>query len=776
MVKNKNNIALNYLLLAIIATFLFSCRSTRYVPQDKYLLNDIDIEVDNQAIEKNELQGYLRQKENLKILKTTKFHLFLYNLSRKSKENGWLKRIGEAPVIFDPQLTSKSVEQFEQYLKNRGYYNAEVRSDVLYKKKKAWVTYNIETNEPYRVRNITYNIKDDELAKIYMDKASGAFIHQNSKLDVELMEKERSRITDIMQNRGYFMFADEYVHYQVDSALNSNQADVELIIENEENRYRTSINKHRKFVVDYYEIYVDDAGRDNLISASKYYSDTTIVGGFIFYHNGKIPLDPKLLIKNIEIKPGEQYAKKKETKTYNNFYALRQFKYVNIQFNELLARSDSLHGVLGGKIILPMQVKQSYSVDIEGTNTSGNLGVAGGLNYQHRNLLRGAEIFNINFTGATERRVTLVNNVETEFMMQELGGEATISIPGFVFPIKESRLGLHSMPKTNFSVAYNYQSRPDYTRTIANAKFGYKFKTNAFVTHTINPVDFNVVRLSDVDAKFLESIEDLYIKSSYTDHLISSLNYSFTYNNKNLKRSAGYLYFRFNTELAGNLLKAYSNLFNAEPTVITDPESGASTSYYEVFNTRYAQYVKTDFDFRYGRRFDRLNSFAFRFFTGVGLPYGNFNVMPFEKRYFTGGANGIRAWQVRSLGPGSYAASSGEYPNQSADIKIESNLEYRFKLISIVEGALFVDTGNVWAINNTDNREGAVFRFNKFYKQFAVGTGFGLRLVSSYFIFRADLGMKLCDPSQALGSRWIPGNRSLQGSDFNFNIAIGYPF
>lgn len=774
--KNKNYIALNYLLLAILATFLFSCSSTRYVPEDKYLLNDIDIEVDNPAINKDVLSGYLRQKENLKILKMTKFHLHLYNLSRKSKENGWLKRIGEAPVIFDRQLTNKSVEQFEQYLKNRGYYNARVTSDIRFKKKKAWVTYKIETEKPYRVRNITYNIKDDAIAKIYMKKASGALIHKNSRLDVELLEKERSRITNIMQNEGYFMFADEYIHYQVDSALNNNQADVEMIIENDENRYRNSINKHRKFVVDYYEIYVDDAGRDNLISASKYYSDTTIVGGFIFYHNGKIPLDTKLLIKNIEIKPGQQYVKDKETKTYNNFYSLRQFKYVNVQFDELLSRSDSVHGVLAGKIILPMQVKQSYSVDIEGTNTSGNLGVAGGLNYQHRNLLRGAETFNLNFKGATERQVTIVNDVESEFMMQELGAEATISVPGFVFPIKESKLKLYSMPKTDFSVAYNYQRRPDYTRTIANARFGYQFKTNAFVSHIINPIDFNVVRLSDVDNQFLESIRDLYIKSSYTDHVISSLNYSFSFNNKNLKKTSGYLYFRFNAEFAGNGLMAYSQLTNREQKVITDNETGVTTSYYELFNTRFAQYVKSDFDFRYGRRFDRVNSMAFRFFSGVGLPYGNFNVMPFEKRYFTGGANGIRAWQVRSLGPGSYVAASDEYPNQSADIKIESNIEYRFKLVSLVEGALFLDAGNIWAINDMDNREGAVFRLNEFYKQIAVGTGFGLRIVSNYFILRADVGLKLCDPSQNLGARWIPGNRQFNGDDFNFNIAIGYPF
>ena len=708
VIKNKKSIALNYFLLILLAISLYSCRSTRYVPEDKYLLNDIEIDINNSDVNKDDLKGYLRQKENLKIVKVAKFHLFLYNLSSKKKEEAWLKRIGEPPVIFDQGLTNKSVEQFEQYMKNKGYYNATVQSDVKFKKKKAWVKYKIDANDPYRIRNITYNIKDSEIAKIYLEHASDALIHKNSRLDVDLFGKERSRITNIMQNEGYFNFADEYVHYQVDSSLTDHLVDVELIIENEENPYRNSINKHRKFSVDYYEVFVDKSGKENLMSASKIYADTTIVGGFIFYHNGKMPIDPKLLIKNIEIKPGEQYVKRLESKTYNNLYSLRQFKYVNIQFNELLSRSDSIHGVLGGRIVLPMQVRQSYSLNVEGTNTSGNLGIAGGINYQHRNLFRGAEIFDINLTGATERQVTLVNDVETEFMMQELGAEASISTPGFVFPIKEEKFRLYSMPKTELSVAYNYQSRPDYTRTIANAKFGYQWKTSANFSHIFNPIDLNIVRLTEVNADWLNSIQDLYIKSSYTDHVISGMNYSITYNNKNLKRSSGYVYFRYNTELAGNTIMAYSRLTNQNKKTVVDPLTGESTSYYELFNTRFAQYFKNDFDFRYGKKFDRYNSMAYRIFTGIGLPYGNFNVMPFEKRYFTGGANGIRAWQVRSLGPGSYVGAAEEYPNQSADIKLEANLEYRFKFLSMLEGALFVDAGNIWAINETDNREGAV--------------------------------------------------------------------
>jgi outer membrane protein assembly factor BamA len=201
-----------------------------------------------------------------------------------------------------------------------------------------------------------------------------------------------------------------------------------------------------------------------------------------------------------------------------------------------------------------------------------------------------------------------------------------------------------------------------------------------------------------------------------------------------------------------------------------------ATSYYEILNTRFAQYLKGDFEYRYGYFINETNSLVGRFFLGVGVPYGNFNVLPFEKKYFTGGANGIRAWPVRSLGPGSYKVPSDVYPNQSSDIKLEANFEYRFKLIWRMEGALFTDAGNIWAINYKDNREGAVFKINQFYRQIAIGSGFGLRFDFTYFLFRLDLGVKMRDPSLPAGKRFIPGNYKLSTDHLNLSFAIGYPF
>jgi hypothetical protein len=289
-------------------------------------------------------------------------------------------------------------------------------------------------------------------------------------------------------------------------------------------------------------------------------------------------------------------------------------------------------------------------------------------------------------------------------------------------------------------------------------------------------MDFNMVNLSRFDVDFINSIYDLYIRESFTDHLILATNYSFVYNTQPLLKKENYSYVKFTAESSGNLLYISSLLTGANKITEADSSGLKPVSYYQMLDTRYAQYLKSDIEFRKGYMIDKYNSIVGRLFFGAGFPYGNFKVLPFEKKYFTGGANGIRAWQVRSLGPGTYRAPKGSYPNQSGDIKLEANIEYRFKLIKYLEGAFFLDAGNVWAINEKDNRPGAQFYIGEFYKQFAVGTGTGFRFDFTYFIFRLDLGMKIRDPAQVEHHGWITGARKITGQDFNLSFAIGYPF
>jgi outer membrane protein assembly factor BamA len=471
---------------------------------------------------------------------------------------------------------------------------------------------------------------------------------------------------------------------------------------------------------------------------------------------------------------GDKFSTEGVERTFNAFNRLRQFRFVDIQFQEPSFSNDS--NLLDCHVRLAPLSKQSTSFDIEGTNTSGNFGVAGNIYYQHRNLFKGAEVFQLRLKGATERLQHLVDSVPNYFNTLELGVDTRLIIPKLLGPGNFIRDFERFLPKTVIAMGFNYQKRPEYTRTISTIKFGYDWKTTRSLRHIWNLMDLNKVKLFEFDQDFIDDIEDLYIKSSFTDHLIMAMNYSLVYNNQQLHAKKDYTYIRFNIESAGNLLWAVSEIFNRPKVTVEDTTGLGTIQYYQAFNTRFAQYVKSDIEFSHSHQIDEYNALVGRAFLGIGVPYGNFDVLPFEKKYFTGGANGIRAWQVRSLGPGSYKAPPNAYPNQSGDIKIEMNMEYRFKLMSFLEGALFLDAGNIWAINEKDNREGALFKFNRFYKQIAIGTGTGVRFDLNYFILRIDLGMKVRDPAQDEGRGWIIGVRPLTRDDFYLSFAIGYPF
>jgi outer membrane protein assembly factor BamA len=485
---------------------------------------------------------------------------------------------------------------------------------------------------------------------------------------------------------------------------------------------------------------------------------------------------PELLDNLNRIRDSRFYSLSNVEKTYRSLNQIRQFRMVNLNFDVVDTAGNDSIGVLDSRFQLSPLPRQGFSTDLEGTNSSGNLGVAGTLNYQHRNLFRGAEILNITLRGAFERQQTIGGESNLNFNTREYGVESSLTLPKFLSPLREGSFFSFQVPQTSFTLGYNYQRRPDYTRTITNFRFGYNWKSKPFRTHYLNLIDFNYVNLYEFNEDFINKIKDLYIKSSYTDHLISALNYTRVDNTQIIGRRENYRYFKWSFESAGNLLYALSELTGKSRETRTDTIMQQPVRYYQIFSTRFAHYLKADLEYRHGYMLDEYNSLVGRLFMGIGLPYGNFDQLPFEKKYFSGGANGIRAWQVRTLGPGTYQAPVDAYPNQSADIKLEGNLEYRFRLLGKVEGAFFLDAGNIWAINGNDNREGALFKFGEFYREIALGTGTGLRFNFNYFIFRLDLGMKLRDPSLESGKRFIIGNYPIKGDHFNLSFAIGYPF
>ena len=775
LVKPKK---LRIAIVVLAITTFISCSPVKYIPENEYLLNKVDVQVDNSKISKEEAKSYVRQKENYKILGFLKFHLWLYNLSSKKKSDGWLKRIGEPPEIFDEGLAVRSEDQLKQYLDNNGYFRSKVQADVEYKEKKQKVnvTYKIETGEQYTIRKINYHIADTALENIFIDDSAKTYIRPGTPFDVNMLDGLRSTIVNLFRNHGYYYFSKENIRFLADSTKYNKEFILDMFIGDSGGSVADSIKLHSPYYFnDFYISILPNTtaltGEEDLANT---FSDTLRWGNFVLYRNNQMKYRPGLFARTVKIESGQLYNLNDVENTFNALNRLRQFRFVDIQFREPALQNDS--NLLDGYIRLAPLSKQSVSFDIEGTNTSGNLGIAGNLNYLHRNLFNGAEILQTNLKGAMERQQRVGGSAPDYFNTRELGVEVNLTIPKLLGPGAFINSFRSVLPKTVFTLGYNFQRRPEYTRTISNVKFGYDWMSSETMRHTWNLLDFNRVNLYRFDPEFINLIKDLYIKSSFTDHLILAMNYSFVYNTQTLHLSRGYSYLRFNVESAGNLLSLLSKITHQPKYHTVDSLGIATSDYYRIFKTRYAQYVKTDIEFRHGYTIDKYNSIVGRAFLGVGLPYGNFDVLPFEKKYFTGGANGIRAWQVRSLGPGTYKAPAGAYPNQSSDIKIEANLEYRFKLIGILEGALFFDTGNIWAINEKDNRKGAQFKFNKFYKEFALGTGAGLRFDFNYFIFRLDLGVKLRDPSQSAGDGWIIGYRPYTANDFNLSFAIGYPF
>lgn len=731
------------IILLIGVLFLSACNSTKYVPEGKYLLNKMTVKVDDDRIKKQELKTHIRQKENLRIIGTFKFHLWLYNLSSKKNENGWFKQIGEAPVIYDETQTFRTKAQLQRYMQNKGYYNVAINDTALYNphKRKVNLLFDIKAGQPYIIRHYFYSFKDEGLKDIVLKDTVNQLLKTGDIFDVDILNAERQRVATHLKNCGYYQFAEDYITFSADTNFYNHKVDLtvsfdDAVLRNDENE----IIPHQKYRIRNFLINPTFKTIDLSGTIADQPLDTLRMNDYIITWSGKLKYKPSLFSSVNRMRDSTYYSLQNAEKTYRAINRLKQFKVINIGFQETNSFSEDTIPLLDCKMQLSPLPSKNISVDIEGTNSSGNLGVAGNLNFQHRNVFRGAEILDFQLRGARERQQAFLNDNSFNFDTRELGFESSLTFPKFLSFITWKGMFRFQTPETKLTAGYNYQERRDYTRTITNLKFGYNWKTSAFHFHTLNVVDLNYVILPELKDDFINLIKNLYIKSSFTDHLISATNYSWLYNTQNINKREDYKYFKINLESAGNLLSQYANLINKNKTVFVDTVRNQQSSYYEIFNIRFAQYVKGDFEYRYGYIIDRLSSLMGRAYVGVGVPYGNFDVLPFEKKYFTGGANGIRAWQVRSLGPGTYKSpvdslgNNRNIPNQLSDIKLEANLEYRFKLLWIMEGAFFMDAGNIWAINNKDNREGAVFKVNEFYKQIAVGTGLGLRFDFTYFL------------------------------------------
>ncbi|HPE18155.1 MAG TPA: BamA/TamA family outer membrane protein [Tenuifilaceae bacterium] len=788
--------------ICVMATILVSsCSITKNIPPQKYLLDKTTIKIDDskqKTISSSELDNYIRQKPNKRIL-LFRFHLRMYNAANPSKYTGihrWLKTIGEEPVILDTFQTGQTTQNLKQFLENKGYYSSTVKDSTIYRKRqRAETEYNITLGKPYKINEIRYIIEDTTVRSYVLSNIDNSLIKKGVRFDKDILNDERKRIEEGLKEQGYFYFSRDFITFTADTALEGTRVNLDMNIRNRfiRNQFGDRIvQEYKKFQVSKVYIYpnYDPITFFNLKESNQL--DTILFHGNYYIYSGNPGIDLKVLHRASLIEPGQLYSESMVTKTRNNLSSLRLFRMVNIFFepegngdgeveasndpflffNEQSMEQKPKFGKLNCHIQLAAHTLQSYQVDLVGTTSSSDFGAEANFNYQHKNLFKGAEIFDLKLRGMFELiQQAQMGTYDPAF---EVGSMVGFSFPRFLSPFSGKEYITKYAPSTKLSASYNYQNRPDYTRTIAGLNFGYSWKNERNVTHSITPVEINIINIFEMDTTFQNKIENnAYLLNSYQNQFITLTGYNFIFNNQKEKKNINYTLFRFNFEISGNILNGIYSTFS-------EKNPGEA---YQIFGTDFSQFVRTELNYTFHNVIDKNNTFVYRVYSGIGYPYGNSKALPFEKKFFSGGASGVRAWHARSLGPGTFSDTSVVYPNQTGDIKFEANVEYRFKLFWMLEGALFVDAGNIWAINQADERPGALFKFNSFYKQLALGTGLGVRMNLGFFTVRLDMGVKVHDPAVNLkindsneATNWIPFQRPYVRDDFAFQFGIGYPF
>ena len=775
-----NTIFLRLIAVAATAWVMASCSSTKHVPEGQYLLDDVKFNITDNAnaksLKSTELVNYLRQTPNHKVLGGMKLQLAFYNISGKDSSkwfNKWVLRVGSAPVIYDHSLTEASVKQLQTALINKGFMESSVTADTIGNraKKKMKVIYNVSYGEPHYVSSITYNIPNDTLRELILADSALFLVRRNSVFDRNVLDEERQGISERLREKGYYAFNKEYITFTADTAAGEKNVDLTMNLmrpyENDKMPYYTSHKpfyvRNVTFVTNYDPMTMHDA-TDYKAPTEMFYNGYKVLYGEEKY------LRPSVLDECCLIKPGNRYNSSDVNRTYESFGRLGIVKFVNV---EILPVGD-----IDGKIWLDVYVllsrtkSQTASVSLEGTNSEGDLGFGLGLGYQHRNLFNGSEVLSAKVRASYESLSGdlngLINDNYSEYM-----GELGLKYPKFKAPFLKRSFKEKILASTEFSTSFNYQERPEYTRVIAGVGWRYLWSERANKTrHTFNLLDLNYVNLPKSKSHFLDSISNPILRYSYEDHFIMRMGYSYYHSNKNdaspiSKRYQPDVYtIRVAAETAGNLLYGISNMIGQKK----------ENDSYKVFGINYSQYFKVDADYSYTHSFNPRSSLAFHVGAGAAVPYGNSSVVPFEKRFYAGGANSVRGWGVRTLGPGSYYATNSvnSFIYQCGDVRFDMNLEYRAKLFWVIELGAFIDAGNIWTIKDYEDQPGGVFKFNKFYEQIALSYGLGIRLDFTYFLLRLDFGMKAHNPASHQ-EHW-PLFHPRWNRDSAVHFSVGYPF
>lgn len=724
----------------LLAAVLSGCSVTKFIPENEYLLNKVKIESEDKSLDVSAYQPYIKQRGNTKWFSSLRIPLATYSLAGRDSTkwiNRTLKKMGEKPVTEDSTQTSATCNNLRTALRSNGYLDAQV--ETHYKKagkNKIDVTYLLKPGRAYRIGRVFYDIQDDSIAanfdRYYPQKRR---IKSGSVFNIEHLDQERKNITGALTENGYFHFHKNFISFTADSVRGNGQIDIVLHLAKNKIANNSADTLHTRYTIDDVK--------------------------FVCNNGKKLPLRKGAIRENCWITQGKRFSSNDLTRTYNSFGKLQAIRYTNIKFTE---KSDSL---LDCMIEFTPNKMNSISFQPEGTNTAGDLGAAASLTYENRNLFRGSELFSVKLRGAFEAITGLEGYNNQNYI--EYGIESKLTFPSFLCPFLSNDFKRSSSATTEVTVSYNLQNRPEFHRRVFSGGLRYRwYDTTRRHNYKIDVIDLNYIYMPWISSTFKSEYLDkadnknAILKYNYEDLFIMKIGFGMAFTGKSKA-------FKINCETSGNLLNGISHLAKMQKD---------ENNHYKVFNIAFAQYAKFDFEYTQAIDFDRNNQLTFHAGLGVAYPYGNSRVLPFEKRYFSGGANSVRGWSVRGLGPGKFKGKDGaiDFINQTGDMKLDLNAEFRTFLFWKFYGAAFIDAGNIWTLRKYEEQPGGQFRFDSFYKQIAVAYGLGLRLNFNYFILRFDMGMKAVNPAyETKEEHWAIIHPDFS-RDLAFHFAVGLPF
>ena len=696
-----------------------ACSTGKYVQGGEYILDKVAVVSDQSDYNASPLSQYVRQKEKPKL-----FSLFRNPFSRK-------------PVIYDTLQARLSCLDLMTAMQNEGYMNAGVSLYTETKGKKLKATYLLHPGQPFLIGKVNYDIQDEGILQLlHLDQPANQQIKPGMRFTVETLDNERKRIAGLLSDNGYFRFNKDFIHFVADTIMG--RKDIALTLQLR--KYKPNNNSpevdHTRYLI-----------RDVLFQSND---------------SDRIHLRKQVLLNATAIKEGRPYDASALQRTYNNFARLQAVKYTNIKFAEV---PDT--NLLDCHIQISTNKPSTISFQPEGTNTAGDLGAAASITYTNRNLFHGSEQLSIEFRGAYEAITGLEGYQDQNYT--EFSVETKLVFPRFLAPFLSKSFRRRQTASSEWAVSWDFQNRPEFHRRVFSSAWRYRWsEPKHHLNYRFDLLDLNYVYMPWISSTFkrdyLDNAENrnAILRYNYEDIFIMKTGFTVSYTD-------GVDAVRANFESAGNLLNGVSKGFGFKTN---------SQGQHTLFNIAYAQYVKFDFDYTHLFQFDKRNALALHAGLGVAYPYGNSTVLPFEKRYFSGGANSVRGWSVRELGPGKFKGTDGriDFINQTGDVKLDLNAEYRSSLFWKLQGALFIDAGNIWTLRNYAEQPGGQFKFTEFYKQIAASYGMGLRLNFDYFILRFDVGMKAINPAyESEKEHWSIIHPKLS-RDFDFHFAVGLPF